>query len=271
MNARSVAAELSVDSLALDQSLLAARARLAKPKRAKPARPAKNPGKKRKKGRGDIYYSPDNQLEEAIESALDESVDTLVTRNHYGCLVLNAAHALFIDVDVYVPDEIYNPVEHRELRVQPLRQQVLSDLRTVLRSEANYGFRIYRTAAGFRVLATTHEFEPGAEPVEQLMQSVGADGDFVELCRRQRNFRARLSPKPWRCGLHRPPNFFPRKSARAEQRFQTWLAEYDHASDSRATCNFVEHVGPNFTHDRIRPVVEFHDRMTKATSGLSLA
>jgi hypothetical protein len=236
------------------------------------ARPAK-PRRKRKGGRRteNPYYGPSQHLEEAIERAIGQNIDALVTRNHYGCLVLNAARALFIDVDVFVPSDVYNPIEGRELRVQPIRQQVLTDLRTVLQGERDYGFRIYHTAAGFRVLATTHEFEPGTENVERLMKSVGADRDFVELCRHQHNFRARLSPKPWRCGLRRPPNFFPRKSVQAEKRFESWLAEYDRACYSRATCKFIEHVGPESAHDRIRPVIEFHDRTTKATSDCPLA
>jgi hypothetical protein len=198
-------------------------------------------------------------------------VAALVTRNHYGCLVLNAEHALFIDVDMFVPTKVYNPVDGRDERLRPLRQQVLDDLRTVLQSEREYGFRIYRTAAGFRVLATTREFEPGSQDAERLMNSVGADTDFVKLCQRQRNFRARLTPKPWRCGLRRPPNLFPRKTIRAEECFQNWLTAYDRACRGRATCAYVGHVGRDDVHDRIRPIVEFHDQATSAASGLPLA
>jgi hypothetical protein len=227
--------------------------------------------KRKRKGGNDPYYPPSHYLEETICGALDPNVNALVTRNHYGCLVLNAAHALFIDVDTFVASELYNPIAGRDDRLRPMRQQVLSDLRTVLRSVDGHGFRIYRTAGGFRILATTDEFEPGSEPAERLMNLVGADRNFVDLCRRQRNFRARLSPKPWRCGLRRPPNLFPRESARAEQRFERWLTEYGRACDSRATCEYVGHVGPGFVHNRIRPVIELHDRATNALSALPLA
>jgi hypothetical protein len=217
------------------------------------------------------YYGIGAHIEEAIDGVLGTDFDALVTRNHYGCLVLNAAHALFIDVDLFVPNEIYNPIEYREERLRPVRQQVLSDVRAVLEKQDEYGFRIYRTAGGFRILATTHEFEPGSRQAEGLMGSVGADSDFVELCKQQRNFRARLTPKPWRCGLRRPPNLFPRKTAAAEERFQNWLTQYVQACGSRATCQLVGQVGPDNVHERIRPVVEFHDRETSALSGLPLA
>lgn len=219
----------------------------------------------------DPYYGPEKLLEETIECAVGLSGSALVTRNHYGCLVLNASHALFIDVDMFVPSEIYNPIEGREDRTRPARYQALSDLRTVLQNEGDYGFRIYRTAGGFRILATTHEFEPGSTEAERLMNAVGSDRNFVDLCRRQRNFRARLSPKPWRCGLHRPPNFFPRKTAKAEHRFQKWLVEYDEACRSRATCEYLGNVGPEYVHESIGPVIKLHDGETNALSCRPLA
>jgi hypothetical protein len=265
MNHQMNSADLKAVALLADHSVVnplkLARERLA---------PRKRRGGRRKET-DDPYYGPTTHLEERIEGVLGENVDALVTRNHYGCLVLNAAHALFIDVDMFVPGETYDPIEGRERRLEPLRQQVLSDLRTVLDRQDQYGFRIYRTAGGFRVLATTHEFEPGSDEAERLMTSVGADSDFVELCRRQRNFRARLTPKPWRCGLRRPPNFFPRKTVTAEARFESWLAKYDRACSSLATCEFLGHVGPEFVHDRVNPVIELHDRATHAISGLPLA
>jgi len=227
--------------------------------------------KRKKRGGNDPYYPPSHYLEETICGVLGPNVEALVTRNHYGCLVLNAARALFIDVDIFVPSEVYNPIEGRDDRLRPVRQQMLSDLRTVLQSCDDYGFRIYRTAGGFRILATTDEFEPGSETTERLMNLVGADRDFVGLCQRQRNFRARLTPKPWRCGLRRPPNFFQRKSTRAEQRFERWLAEYGNACDSRATCEYIGHVGRECVHNRIRPIIEFHDRAANALSPLPLA
>jgi hypothetical protein len=226
---------------------------------------------KRKKGDGVPYYGMGQRLEETIEGALGRDLDAVVTRNHYGCLVLNAAHVLFIDVDMFVPSKLYNPIHGRHERLEPARQQVLSDLRTVLRNEESYGFRIYRTAGGFRILATTHEFEPGAEQSERLMSFAGADKDFVELCRCQRNFRARLTPKPWRCGLRRPPNLFPRKSAKSEGRFKNWLMLYDRACGSRATCEYLGQVGPKEVHARVGPIIEFHDRATNALSALPLA
>jgi hypothetical protein len=235
--------------------------------RARLAAAAERPEKRDER---EPYYGALGRPEETIDDILEPcDLRAKVTRNHYGCLVLNATRALFIDVDMLPPSqEVVR--EHRRHGEGPQRQ-MLNDLRLVLRSESEYGFRIYRTAAGFRVLATTCEFEPGSEQSNRLMHAVGADTVFVELCRLQQNFRARLTPKPWRCGSRRPPDSFPRQSAEEKQRFEEWLVEYERACSDRATCEYLGHVGRQGTHVRIAPIIEAHDRQTKALTALPLA
>jgi hypothetical protein len=217
-----------------------------------------------------VYYGTKTraQLEETIDELASATIDAVVTRNHYGCLVLNAARTLFIDVD-FVPasPECGGSAEHR----QATWETMLADLSLVLADERDLGFRVYRTKAGFRLLATNREFEPHSPRVKQLMNAVSADEDFVQLCRLQRNFRARLTPKPWRCGAKRPPNFFPRESADDQQAFSEWLTGYEDACRDRATCRLLGHVGRSDTHRRIAPIIELHDRQTRALESLPLA
>jgi hypothetical protein len=210
------------------------------------------------------YYGMGHELEETIECASNHRFfDAIVTRNHYGSLILNARHALFIDVDV-------DTKSSAERSGQPW-SQTFDDLCTVLGSERDEGFRIYRTAAGFRVLATAHEFVPGSKLSIRLMDSVGADTHFVDLCARQNSFRARLTPKPWRCGTTRPPFVYPRLSLEHERCFATWLSRYEHCCRDRATCQFLAHVGATRIHDCIAPIIEVHDQQTKAQTNLPLA
>jgi hypothetical protein len=228
------------------------------------ARLAQNAERKGEKRKGEEpYYGGGRASEEVVpESCQLGILDGLVTRNHYGCLVLNAAHALFIDVDVEapMPNEPSTPFG-----------SVLDDVRTVLAHERDLGFRIYRTAAGYRILATTRRFDPGSRESNRLMSIVGADSAFVELCRVQQNYRARLTPKPWRCGVRRPPNQFPRMSAHERLGFEQWLGRYEQACRNHATCQYLGHVGVDYVHDRIRPVVDLHDSATKALEPLPLA
>ncbi|MEX2308137.1 MAG: hypothetical protein WD738_11120 [Pirellulales bacterium] len=227
---------------------------------------------RRKKLSNEVYYGEKGQLEETIpDLASTSSTAAIVTRNHYGCLVLNAAHALFIDVDLPEPSHIVRRNRGPRGRQSEPWRRTLDDLRTVLASKPHYGFRIYRTAAGFRILATTHEFEPESLHTKRLMDTVGADADFIHLCQMQRNFRARLTPKPWRCGARRPPNSFPRECAEERSRFTEWLTQYECAARNRATCRFLEQTGPTNIHERIAPIVELHDRETKAFQCLPLA
>jgi hypothetical protein len=221
-----------------------------------------------------IYYPPTRK--HVYEQTIDDieclgALDAVITRNHYGSVVLNAHHALFIDVDMPATSTPPRLVSEFHNQSRGLWQSTFDDLRTVLAEERETGFRIYRTAAGFRILATTHEFEPSSDSARNLMDSVGADDAFVRLCSEQNTFRARLTPKPWRCGADQPPNQFPRENAEEENRFIEWLSRYEFACRDRATCQFLGTVGPEETHQRVAPIVEFHDRLTKAFESRELA
>jgi hypothetical protein len=210
------------------------------------------------------YYGPGSPHEERIEyTTCNKEFDAILTRNHYGSLVLNARHALFIDVDVDASSSVVAQTS--------IWSQTFYDLCTVLESEHEEGFRIYRTAAGFRVLGTAHEFAPGSEISTRLMKAVGADNAFVALCGQQNSFRARLTPKPWRCGMTRPPFAYPRISTEHARGFAMWLSHYEHRCLRRATCRFLAHVGSTQVHERIAPIIEVHDRETNAHSILPLA
>jgi hypothetical protein len=224
-------------------------------------------------GEDEEYYGEYGRLEEVIRINACDTLDAVITRNHYGCTILNANRALFIDVDVDI-DGSRSPYRRRKPSKDPFRidpSKVLGDLRVVLASETGQGFRIYRTAAGFRVLATSHPFEPECDDAQRLMKSVGSDWHFSRLCASQNCFRARLTPKPWRCGVSRPPNPYPRYSGEQQRCFDAWLAEYEHACHDRATCQFLEHVGLTPVHKQVSPIVEFHDRHTRALEALPLA
>jgi hypothetical protein len=250
-------------SVAADKAVAAASARLVlAAERRHRQRPISN---------DEGYYGTLTALEEVLDCvARTDGFDASVTRNHYGCRVLNAAHALFIDVDLYEPGGTDYPVHASDDGRDPW-QRILDDIRVVLASEQQEGFRIYRTAAGYRILTTSREFEPRSIDAQRLMKAVGADADFVHLCRVQNSFRARLTPKPWRCGSRRPPNSFPRKSPNDERCFTDWLFQYERACRDRATCQYLEHVGPQYTAARIKPIIELHDCETKAFEPYPLA
>jgi len=211
--------------------------------------------------------------EEIIEElrGADGELAGIVTRNAYGALVLNASRALFIDVDL--PPARRAGLFRRwfgEREPDPAEAS-LTSLREALRAQPGASFRLYRTAAGFRVLATDPLFQPGDPASRALFEKAGADPAFVRLCGLQRSFRARLTPKPWRCGRPQPPGRHPREDADAAARFARWLVDYEIASASYATCRFLECVGRERVNPEIAPLLRLHDEASGASSGRPLA
>jgi len=224
------------------------------------------------------YAYGDRPVREQIVEEIagpDGQQDALLTRNSYGSLVLNAARSMFVDVDAPPAPPAASGFSLKSLfgggsGAQPAAAAQLDKLRGVLGS-ASGSFRVYRTAAGYRLLATDRVYTPGSSESESLMRQVGADPAFIQLCRIQESFRARLTPKPWRVGKPAPPGDFPREDARLQRAFDQWQQDYERAAASKATCQFVETIGSGAIHPDIAHIVQLHDDRTRATSSLPLA
>ncbi len=221
----------------------------------------------------DYAYGSQPVREQVIDEVRNATNDIvgLVTRNVYGCLVLNAGEAMFLDIDVPRPSFMERVRRFFNKKKPDSETIALSRLRETLTGIRGASFRIYRTAAGFRVLATDRTFLPGDPEVERIMVSASVDPAYSRLCKIQKSFRARLTPKPWRCGRTRPPCRFPFVSSGQEQAFRQWLEEYDRAIETRATCRFVERIGWDRVHEEVAPILALHDKLTRITSELPLA
>jgi hypothetical protein len=103
------------------------------------------------------------------------------------------------------------------------------------------------------------------------MQATGTDPAFAHLCLVQRSFRARLTPKPWRCNTSLPPGQYPRLEGELQRRFASWLHEYEQASRNYATCRYLETVGNGSPKGDVRKLLELHDRSTRCDESLPLA
>ena len=222
------------------------------------------------------YAYGDRPVREQIVEEIagrDGTPDALLTRNSYGSLVLNAAQSMFVDVDAAGQASGSSGFSLKILfgGGSKAADAQVARLRELLRSSGGGSFRVYRTAAGYRLLATDRLYTPGSGDSEALMRQVGADPAFIQLCRIQDSFRARLTPKPWRIGRPVPPGDFPRKDGELQRAFEKWLLEYDRAAGSKATCQFVETIGSGSIHPDLAHIVQLHDDRTKATSSLPLA
>jgi hypothetical protein len=174
----------------------------------------------------------------------------VVTRNSYGSLVLNTDELMFADVDL----EGGGSVDQ------------------IARVAGRYGLslRLYQTAAGFRAMVTNRRIPGGGGEAEAILNEFASDPLYMRLCRTQQSFRARLTPKPWRANLRKPPVKFPFEDRNAEAAFREWEGEYNAVIVRYATCRLIrtsgEEVDPAFA-----PLIEYHDRETKASSSMPLA
>ena len=203
------------------------------------------------------YVYADQRLREEI---VDQKYDAVISRNAYGALILNTTEALFIDIDT--PDG-ESPDEFERQGVRQVEEWI--------RKRPEWGFRIYRTAAGLRLLATQAIFNPTDSNLYKVFEELKADPLYRTLCRVQQCFRARLTPKPWRCDVPTPPARWPWKSVSAEENFQEWLTDYTEACAGYSTCRFIKQVGNDSTHAKVKLIYELHDRLTKTSLGLPLA
>jgi hypothetical protein len=194
----------------------------------------------------------------------------VITRNSYGATILNAGHALFLDIDLPAAT-LSGALQRLFGRKDDRIAAPLAELRATLERDGHATFRIYQTAAGLRALAVDREFEPAGSETQRLMEAARVDPAFRQLCRVQQSFRARLTPKPWRCGYRKPPTLYPRETPEAERRFAHWLEGYERACADRATCRFLETVGGGSPTPELDSIVRLHDGLTRSDTGLPLA
>jgi hypothetical protein len=248
---------------------------------------------------GSYSYGDGRPLrEELIEVVASEGGEptVAVTRNSYGCLVLNTARTAFVDVDLDTasasntapvsteppsapPPRIgrtlfavmFGAAAPRSKTAPPPQPAPPEFLRRWIEADARRGARVYRTAAGFRYLLTHATFDPTSPETAEMLAALDSDPLYRRLCAAQRSFRARLTPKPWRCGAGSLRVPFPRPDARRAERIERMLRGYEAKAARYATCALVAALGSDRIDPEVAAVVAFHDRATRAGSKLPLA
>ncbi len=130
--------------------------------------------------------------------------------------------------------------------------------------------RLYRTHSGLRLLVTHGLLAPSAESTQSCFAALGADPLYVRLCNAQDSFRARLTPKPWRCGLWQARIAWPRETADKQAAFERWQAEYSLRQAKYATCRYLATLGDAPVHPALETVLQVHDHLTRAGESLPL-
>ncbi len=158
-------------------------------------------------------------------------------------------------------------------RARDLRAFVAERLRTWCARHPRFRVAVYETPAGLRLLALHSGFDADGDDTAEFMRHVTADPLYARMCRVQRCFRARVSPKPWRAGIadHLRGGTWPVRDPEKLAGRAEWVARYDRAASAFAACRLVETVGGGGEDGRIAKIQRIHDELSRAHSGLPLA
>ena len=226
------------------------------------------------------YGYPDRPMREEVLRefrSTDGALDAAVTRNSYGCLVLNTARMMFVDVDAPEAKQsgflagLFGFRKPKARRPEEFTEGVMARVEQWLARRPDWGWRVYRTRAGMRLLATHQFVPPEVAECHEAFEAFGADLLYRRLCANQKCFRARLSPKPWRCGVEKPRGRWPWANEKTKAKFRQWEANYFAAAKDYATCQFLGQFGQAVIHPALQHLVAFHDETTRVASGLPLA
>lgn len=209
------------------------------------------------------YYDADPVKERVIEEIVDgDALVGVVTRNAYGALVLNASEIAFLDIDmararkrgalVSLWKKLTGDSDEEAVELQ------FAHIKEVLAENRGVSGRIYRTANGFRVMITSQVFSPDDESLHQLMQQMGVDELYQKLCKRQKCFRARLTPKPWRAGVSRPPVRYPLMGEYSRV-YLKWLEKYETKSKKFRVVRYLESFGQQPVCRSAELILKIHD------------
>ncbi len=133
---------------------------------------------------------------------------------------------------------------------------------------------VCETPAGVRLLPLHSTFDAAEESTFEFMEHLRADPLYVRMCRLQKCFRARVSPKPWRAGIrgHFPAGgTWPVCDPAKLKRRAAWLRDYDDRVRDFASCRLAETVGRGRSDPRVDEVRRLHDELSQADSRLEIA
>jgi len=222
--------------------------------------------------RPDEYDYLDRPLREEITDTVWHDGDAIahVTRNRYGALVLNTASVLFVDIDFprIRPSGLLDTIllifsSKRKLqRIAAAQEAAMESVRAWSKRNSGYSFRVYRTFAGLRLLFVDKLYEPNSNETSRILSELGSDPLYCRLTSKQECFRARLSPKPWRCGSTRPPAQYPWTDEAQEQTYRLWQRTYTNCTGKYKVCQLIETHGGTTSNPQINSILKLHDNLT---------
>ena len=184
----------------------------------------------------------------------------VISRNVYGSLVMNTTRMMFVDIDTPQLGMLVR-LKNWLTRNKPASPDasVTTQFRQWQKRNPHFTLRVYRTYAGFRLIIQNRCFELVDDAALKILAELKSDRLYRRLCQQQQCFRARLTPKPWRIGLLRPPEAFPFRNEQAAQEVENWFKQYEEASKAYSVCQYVETIGEGMQHPTLSSLIAQHD------------
>lgn len=224
-------------------------------------------------------YYPRTPLREQILSeghGDDGALIAAITRNRYGAQVLNTDAVLIADVDFPRRTITQGAKLLRSLFTrgsEPARspeELALGAVTGFADSRPDLGVHVYRTAAGLRVFITGTDLPPDAPRARQILESFASDPLYIHLCAAHKTYRARLTPKPWRCGWYSLNVDYPWQHEEASREAEAWVAGYERKAHGYAVCERIGSSGPPPSPHEAE-VLRLHDAAVLGPVGARLA
>jgi hypothetical protein len=183
----------------------------------------------------------------------------------FGCLVLGIAIAALLSF-------VIGKLTRKSMAERKaIARQKVANYAT---ANAGWSVRIYETPNGLRVFATHRLFEPDDPQVNHFFDACGTDPTYRRMCRNQQCFRARVTAKPWRAGIHEPmrprPGVWPVEGEKRAMRM-VWVENYERQAQNYSACRYLESAGRGPNHPTVQRIVELHDQLSGATTQRPLA
>jgi hypothetical protein len=195
---------------------------------------------------------------ESVEEATDgyEGMSGFaITRSNYGYRVLNSPDLGAVDVDFDLGPGIV------ETHILAQQKESLSSLRDWVAAHPEQSWRVYRTAAGLRMIRTDAP-QPLDETYEAVAKAIEqSDRLYSRLCIEQKAFRLRISPKVARIGANYPgwsPYAYP-EGFWDHQPTPEEIHAYDTIACQYKVADLIEVVGSGQVHPALVAVLKYHD------------
>lgn len=196
------------------------------------------------------------------EQALHAAPGGMLTRNSYGAEILNTEQVMFADIDFPPPPTGLKSLFGGSGRDQKNQADSLQRVQAWAASRPELSMRVYRTAAGLRLLFTHQLYDPTGADVQDMLAGLGSDPLYARLCREQQCFRARLTPKPWRIGLTQTPPRYPQLAPKDQAALAAWLNRYQHHSQQYGVCRLLAELGRQDVEPTAAAIIALHDSKT---------